>query len=543
VSEKRALIVDDSKSARVVLSRMLEKYDLAVDTSDSAEHALEYLKAHRPDVIFMDHLMPGMDGLAAVQAIRSNPDTSAIPIMMYTSQEGELYLGQARALGANGVLPKRIGSTEVSRILQDLRLLDAPVGAEVGGPTSSLGLHSGPIVVAGASGGVAAGAATATVGGSAGAGLPAAASASAPGAEASSVGEAAVAPSVAEGAAVSIAAAAGAVSPQPVAAPVVRVVALDDLQRLLEPLLKQHSADLRRFVVASLDSFAQRVTETRAPAAPIAPVLAPPAPIASEARIETPAPAPRPTAWVALAAAASLAALAAGAFAWYQQRQIDSLAASLASASVSRAAPVAAPTLAEGGAVADRPPATGTSAAGGTDTARTPESAAPAPVPAPTPAPAIAPVAFPYGAPPFADARLARLSAVLADLEGRSERGVLTATVHSADFCLTGNPAEGYALAPEEMPADRCDVVGNPHYDGLRTAQRPGTEYADVAAALRARTSGALDVRVVDAGRQGAVAAYPSGGGASAQQWNAAAATNQRIEFAFAPSAGPGTPP
>ena len=56
---KRALIVDDSKSARVVLSRLLEKHDLAVETRDSAEAALEYLEQNRPDVIFMDHVMPG----------------------------------------------------------------------------------------------------------------------------------------------------------------------------------------------------------------------------------------------------------------------------------------------------------------------------------------------------------------------------------------------------------------------------------------------------------------------------------------------------
>jgi hypothetical protein len=324
------------------------------------------------------------------------------------------------------------------------------------------------------------------------------------------------------------------------------VVPLDDLQRMLEPLLKQHSADLRRFVVASLDSFAARVTETRAtplPMAPVAPAPAPPAPAASEARVDAREPMPRPTGWIALAAAASLAALGAGAFAWYQQRQIDSLAAGLASAaaSASRTALVATPAPAEAGNAADPPPGRAAGATGSTSAASTPQSAATAPVPAT--ATAIAPVAFPYGAPPFADARLARLAAVLADLEGRSARGVLTATLHSADFCLTGNPGEGYALAPDEMPADRCDVVGNPHYDGLRVAQRQGAEYADVVAALRARTAGALDVRVVDAGRQGAIAAYPSGGGASAQQWNAAAATNQRIEFAFAPSTESGATP
>ena len=120
---KRALIVDDSKSARLFLARTLEKYDIDVDSAESAEAAIDYLNSNRPDVIFMDHLMPGMDGLQAVQAIKNDPRTATIPIMMYTSQEGELYLGQARALGAVGVLPKQIKPTDVSKVLYQLHLV------------------------------------------------------------------------------------------------------------------------------------------------------------------------------------------------------------------------------------------------------------------------------------------------------------------------------------------------------------------------------------------------------------------------------------
>src|SRR5580693_5259351 len=113
MSARRALVVDDSRSARAFLTRELERHELAVD----------YLATRRPDVIFMDHLMPGMDGFQAVQAIKNNPRTATIPIMMYTSQEGELYLSQARALGAIGVLPKQIKHADVSKALDQLHLL------------------------------------------------------------------------------------------------------------------------------------------------------------------------------------------------------------------------------------------------------------------------------------------------------------------------------------------------------------------------------------------------------------------------------------
>lgn len=120
---KTALVVDDSKTARNVLKKILETHDLDVATAESAEDAIEYLSDSRPDIIFMDHEMPGMDGLEAVSTIKDNPATATIPIMMYTAQAGELYVGQARALGAIGVLPKQLEPVEVSKVLESLRII------------------------------------------------------------------------------------------------------------------------------------------------------------------------------------------------------------------------------------------------------------------------------------------------------------------------------------------------------------------------------------------------------------------------------------
>jgi CheY-like chemotaxis protein len=129
MSARRALVVDDSRSARAFLTRELERHELSVDGVESAEQAIDYLSRQRPDVIFMDHLMPGMDGFQAVQAIKNNPRTATIPIMMYTSQEGELYLSQARALGAVGVLPKQIKHADVHKALEQLHLIGEPAPA------------------------------------------------------------------------------------------------------------------------------------------------------------------------------------------------------------------------------------------------------------------------------------------------------------------------------------------------------------------------------------------------------------------------------
>ena len=60
---------------------MLEKYDIEVDMAESAEQAIEYLKSNRPDAIFMDHLMPGMDGPQLIAAVKAlSPHIPAILI-------------------------------------------------------------------------------------------------------------------------------------------------------------------------------------------------------------------------------------------------------------------------------------------------------------------------------------------------------------------------------------------------------------------------------------------------------------------------------
>ncbi len=123
MTNKRALIVDDSTTAQYRLKKMLRPYNLDTDSVDSGEAALRYLATHVPDVIFMDHLMPGMDGFRALQIIKSHPETAMIPVIMYTSKSGDVYTGQARALGALDVVSKdTITATELSNVMQTIHL-------------------------------------------------------------------------------------------------------------------------------------------------------------------------------------------------------------------------------------------------------------------------------------------------------------------------------------------------------------------------------------------------------------------------------------
>lgn len=103
---KTALIVDDSKLARITLRKKLEQRGLSVEMAESGVQALEFLTNNSVDIVFMDHLMPELDGFETTKKIKSNPSTTNIPVIMCTGKEYEGYLQEARAIGAANILSK-----------------------------------------------------------------------------------------------------------------------------------------------------------------------------------------------------------------------------------------------------------------------------------------------------------------------------------------------------------------------------------------------------------------------------------------------------
>src|SRR5690606_4955656 len=126
---KTALVVDDSKSARFSLKKLLQLQGIKTDFAESAGDALNYLSTNTPDIIFMDHLMPGMDGFEATKAIKSNPDTRDIPVIMCTSKEGSDYGEQALAIGAHAILPR---PSPPATLLASLSQLDSSATSQPG---------------------------------------------------------------------------------------------------------------------------------------------------------------------------------------------------------------------------------------------------------------------------------------------------------------------------------------------------------------------------------------------------------------------------
>lgn len=120
---RNVLIVDDSRLARVSLTRMLEKRGFQVDGVESGEEALEYIRIKKPDLIFMDYMMPAMSGFEATSAIASDPDTAHIPVVMCTSQSEAADRDQATLHGARAFITKPATERDLDAVMQ--HLLDA----------------------------------------------------------------------------------------------------------------------------------------------------------------------------------------------------------------------------------------------------------------------------------------------------------------------------------------------------------------------------------------------------------------------------------
>ncbi|MCP3849574.1 MAG: response regulator [Gammaproteobacteria bacterium] len=119
---KSVLVVDDSKMARMVLQKQLESKDILVHKAASGEESIQFLENNQndlPDLIFMDCLMPGVDGFQASTRILQNPKFANIPIIMCTGKESDEDRQKAFTLGAAGYMNKSSSSEPLNAILDE----------------------------------------------------------------------------------------------------------------------------------------------------------------------------------------------------------------------------------------------------------------------------------------------------------------------------------------------------------------------------------------------------------------------------------------
>ena len=117
----KVLLVDDEADIRRIASLSLSGVGgMEVAQADGGSEGIRKAREDRPDVILLDLMMPGLDGLATFRTLRGDPETSQIPVVFLTANAMSSEVERLKGLGARGVLIKPFDPMALPRLLREL---------------------------------------------------------------------------------------------------------------------------------------------------------------------------------------------------------------------------------------------------------------------------------------------------------------------------------------------------------------------------------------------------------------------------------------
>ena len=111
-------IIDDAKVARMLMKKMLKEagYDSFVE-ADSGVAGWELIVSEKPDIVFCDMKMEGMNGLELLEKVRSNTSTASLPFIMVSAERLDKDIQSAMDRGVTEYLTKPYGSKKLEEIV------------------------------------------------------------------------------------------------------------------------------------------------------------------------------------------------------------------------------------------------------------------------------------------------------------------------------------------------------------------------------------------------------------------------------------------
>lgn len=105
-SSIKILVIDDSKTIRRTAEVLLKKEGFVVDVAQDGFEALPKISQYRPHLIFVDVMMPRLDGYQTCALLKGNPEFRNIPIIMLSSKDGLFDKAKGRIVGADSYITK-----------------------------------------------------------------------------------------------------------------------------------------------------------------------------------------------------------------------------------------------------------------------------------------------------------------------------------------------------------------------------------------------------------------------------------------------------
>lgn len=127
MSRHRVLVVDDDPRLLHIVAMYLgiEGYDVASATN--GEEGLKQVDEHKPELVILDIMMPGMDGVEACRRIRANPETAHIPVLMFSALSGDDDVERARLAGASHLITKPFNLVGLGSVVKSFFSSENPV--------------------------------------------------------------------------------------------------------------------------------------------------------------------------------------------------------------------------------------------------------------------------------------------------------------------------------------------------------------------------------------------------------------------------------
>ena len=114
MSESLIYVAEDADNIREILRCTLDSYGYATRVFDSAPQLLEAIREQLPDLILMDIMMPGLDGLQALRLLKQERRTSGVPVIFLTAKSSEIDKVKGLDLGAEDYITKPFGLLELA---------------------------------------------------------------------------------------------------------------------------------------------------------------------------------------------------------------------------------------------------------------------------------------------------------------------------------------------------------------------------------------------------------------------------------------------
>ncbi|MBG0789013.1 MAG: response regulator [Desulfovibrionaceae bacterium] len=121
---KKILIVDDEVHIKMLLEQTLEEledeYEVVLYTASDGEEGLEFIRSKRPDLVFLDIMMPKMNGYEVCRVVKDDQDLVDIKIILLTAKGQEVDRKQGLELGAMMYMTKPFDPDEILRVSKEL---------------------------------------------------------------------------------------------------------------------------------------------------------------------------------------------------------------------------------------------------------------------------------------------------------------------------------------------------------------------------------------------------------------------------------------